>query len=187
MDFYDKNIKKINKVSENSIIKIKTNAQLQLEDARVRRKIDELPLQNGKMNTISVILSYYLFGLSVNDISILTKIPNDQINNIISSSMFNEMVEKITKSIIQSDQSNVREFLQQQTKKAATKVVEIMENAPTKYALLAAQDILDRSGHRPVDIVEHINKMDAELRIVHITKDENKLKEIKDVEFEEIK
>ena len=33
-------------------------------------------------------------------------------------------------------------------------------------------DLLDRSGHRPIDTVEHINKMDGELRIVHITKDD---------------
>lgn len=38
---------------------IKTNTQLQQEDARIRHKIDELPLQTGKMNTISVVLSYY--------------------------------------------------------------------------------------------------------------------------------
>ncbi len=170
-----------------NITKIKTNKQLQLEDARVRHRIDELPLQDSKMNTISVIISYYLFGLSNNDISIITKIPLKQINNIIMLPAFNEMVDKITSSILESDQSNVRDYLQQQTKKAANKIVEIMQTGSTKYSLEAAKDILDRSGHRPVDVVEHINKMDAELRIVHITKDEKKLNEIKDVEFEEIK
>ena len=62
-----------------------------------------------------------------------------------------------------------------------------METAAPKYALAAAQDILDRGGHRPVDVVEHINKMDGELRIVHITKDEKILNTIKDVDYEEIK
>ena len=77
--------------------------------------------------------------------------------------------------------------LQNQTKKAAQKVMEIMETASPKYALAAAQDILDRGGHRPVDIVEHVNKMDGELRIVHITKDEKLLNSVQDVEFTEIK
>ena len=62
-----------------------------------------------------------------------------------------------------------------------------METASPKYALAAAQDILDRGGHRPVDIVEHVNKMDGELRIVHITKDEKLLNSVQDVEFTEIK
>ena len=62
-----------------------------------------------------------------------------------------------------------------------------MENAAPKFALEAAKDILDRGGHRPVDIVEHINRMDGELRIVHIKKDESAISKIQDAEFEEIK
>lgn len=179
--------RKIEPNSKKDLIKIKTNTQLQEEEARVRHRIDELPIQDGKMNTISVVLSYYLFGLSNNDISIITKLPLEQINNIIMLPAFTDMMNKVTKSILERDQDNVRDFVQQQTKKAATKVVEIMENASPKYALMAAQDILDRGGHRPIDIVEHINKMDGELRIVHITKDEKAMNNIKDVEFEEIK
>lgn len=179
--------KKIEPNNRKDLIKIKTNTKLQQEEARIRHRIDELPIQNGKMNTISVILSYYMFGLSNEDISTITKIPLEQINNIIMLPAFSDMMNKVTKAILEKDQDNVRDFVQQQTKKAATKVVEIMENASPKYALLAAQDILDRGGHRPVDVVEHINKMDGELRIVHITKDEKAEKEIQDVEFEEIK
>jgi hypothetical protein len=179
--------KKIDKTNSLNVVKVKTNKQLQEEDARVRHRIDELPLQDNKMNTISVIISYYLFGLSLNDISIITKIPIEQINNIVMLPAFNEMCQKITTSILESDQNNVRDFIQQQTKKASNKIVEIMETAAPKYALAAAQDILDRGGHRPIDVVEHINKMEGELRIVHIQKDENALNKIQDVEFEEIK
>ena len=180
-------VKKIEPTNKLITTKIKTNQQLQEEDTRIRRKIDELPIQNGKMNTISVVLSYYLFGLSVNDISIITKLPTEQVQNIIMLPAFNEMLDKVTQSIIENDTDNVREFIAKQTKKAADKIVQIMETAPAKYSLAAAQDILDRGGHRPIDVIEHRNKMDGELRIVHITKDENKINNIKDVEFEEIK
>lgn len=180
-------VKKIEPTNNIVATKIKTNQQLQEEDARVRHRIDELPLQDGKMNTISVVLSYYLFGLNTRDISIVTKLPEEQVQNIIMLPAFSEMMDKVTKSIIENDTESVRDYLQKNTKKAAEKVMQIMETAPAKYALAAAQDILDRGGHRPVDIVEHINKMDGELRIVHITKDESKIKEIKDIEFEEIK
>lgn len=166
---------------------IKTNTQLQQEDARIRHKIDELPLQTGKMNTISVVLSYYLFGLTTRDISIITKLPEDQVQNIIMLPAFDQMLKAVTKSIIENDTQDVRDFISKQTKKAASKVVEIMETASPKFALEAAKDLLDRGGHRPVDIVEHVNKMDGELRIVHIRKDEIKEKAIQDVEFEEIK
>ena len=179
--------KKIEKTNNLNVVSIKSNTKLQEEEARIRHRIDELPLQDGKMNTISVILSYYLFGLNSYDISIMTKIPEEQINKIIMLPAFDEMVQKVTKSILEKDTDDVRNFISQQSKKAATKVVQIMETAPAKYALAAAQDLLDRSGHRPVDTVEHINKMDGELRIVHITKDERANKDIQDVEFEEIK
>jgi hypothetical protein len=179
--------KKIEPISKQHVTKIKTNTQLQQEEARIRHRIDELPLQDGKMNTLSVVLSYYLFGLSVRDISIMTKIPEENVSNIIMLPAFDEMVKKVTTSILENDQNNVRDFVQKNTIKAANKIMEIMETAAPKYALAAAQDILDRGGHRPVDVVEHINKMDGELRIVHITKDEKVLNAIKDVDYEEIK
>jgi hypothetical protein len=179
--------KKIEPTNKLNVTKIKTNRQLQEEEARVRHRIDELPMQDGKMNTLSVVLSYYLFGLSVRDISIMTKIPEENISNIIMLPAFDEMMKKVTTAILENDQNNVRDYIQKQTVKAANKVMEIMETAAPKYALAAAQDILDRGGHRPIDIVEHVNKMDGELRIVHITKDEKVLNAIKDVDYEEIK
>ena len=169
------------------ITKIKTNSQLQEEDARIRHKIDELPIQDGKMNSISVVLSYYMFGLSIRDIAIITKFTEEQVQNIIMLPAFSEMMNKVTQSIIENDSNSVRDYIQKQTKKAANKIMEIMETAAPKYALAAAQDILDRGGHRPVDVVEHINKMDGELRIVHITKDEKAINNIVEAEFEEIK
>ena len=190
MDIMLSNGQIVNKIEPtNKLVttKIKTNTKLQEEEARIRHRIDELPLQDGKMNTISVVLSYYLFGLTNNDISIITKIPIEQINNIIMLPAFSEMMDKVTKSIIENDTENVRDYIQKNTKKAAEKVMQIMETAAPKYALEAAKDILDRGGHRSIDVIEHRNKMDGELRIVHITKDEKQLNNIKDVEFEEIK
>lgn len=165
---------------------LKSNTQLQIEEAKARRKIDDLPIKNSKMNTISVVLSYYLFGLSNKDISLITKLPEEQINSIIMLPAFSEMMQSVTKSIIEKDTDDVRNFIATQTKKAAKKVVDIMENASPKFALEAAKDLLDRGGHRPVDIVEHINRMDGELRIVHIKKDESAINKIQDAEFEEI-
>ena len=100
---------------------------------------------------------------------------------------FSEMMNEVTKAIIEKDTDDVRNYISMQTKAAAKKVVDIMENGPVKYALDAAKDVLDRGGHRPIDIVEYVNKMDGELRIVHIKKDESAIGKIQDAEFEEIK
>ena len=159
-------------------LKLKSNLQLQVEEAKARRKIEDLPIQNSKMNTISVVLAYYLFGLSVHDICLITKLPEEQVSSIMMLPAFSEMMNEVTKAIIEKDTDDVRNYISMQTKAAAKKVVDIMENGPVKYAL---------GGHRPIDIVEHINKMDGELRIVHIKKDENAIGKIQDAEFEEIK
>lgn len=180
-------VKKIEPTNKQVVTTIKTNKKLQEEEARIRHRIDELPLQNGKMNTISVVLSYYLFGLNTNDIAIMTKLPIEQVENIIMLPAFDEMLKSVTKAIVENDTEDVRTYIQKQTKRAATKVLEIMETASPKFALEAAKDILDRGGHRPIDIVEHVNKMDGELRIIHIKKDEKEINNIKDVDFEEIK
>jgi len=166
---------------------LKSNTQLQIEEAKARRKIEDLPIKNSKMNTISVVLAYHLFGLSVKDISLITKLPEEQISSIIMLPAFDEMMKEVTKAIIEKDTDDVRNYISMQTKAAAKKVVDIMENGPVKYALDAAKDVLDRGGHRPVDIVEHINRMDGELRIVHIKKDENAINNIQDATFEEVK
>ena len=166
---------------------LKSNTKLQVEEAKARRKIDDLPIQNSKMNTVSVVLSYYLFGLSSKDISLITKLPEEQVSSIMMLPAFSEMLQAVTKSIIEKDTDDVRNYIAMQTKAAAKKVVDIMENGPVKYALDAAKDVLDRGGHRPVDIVEHINRMDGELRIVHIKKDETAINNIQEAEFEEIK
>lgn len=180
-------VQKITPTNQQVVKKIKSNSQLQEEEARIRHRIDELPIQDSKMNTISVVLCYYMYGLSLHDISIITKLPIEQVQNIVMLPAFSEMMQNVTKSIIENDTNNVRDYIAQQSKKAANKITEIMETAPAKYALAAAQDILDRSGQRPVDVIEHINKLDGELRIVHITKDEKAINEIQDAEFSEIK
>ena len=170
--------------------KIKTNTQLQYEEANVRKKLTDLP-EISNINIFSQILCYKMFGLSSQDIATITKIELQNVHNILMSQDFNDYETKMMESITKTEAENVREFISAKSKKAAEKILEIMDCDNPKFALSAAQDILDRAGHRPVDVVEHRNKMDSELRILYITKDEaakQKLEEIKpvDAEFEEI-
>lgn len=185
-------VNKVEPKSEQSLTKIKTNTQLQIEEAEARRKLSDLPdLKN--VNLISQVLCYHMFGLSLQDISTVTHIPLENIQTIVMSTEFNEYKNKMLQSIKENDEEDVRNFLSSASRKAANKVVDIMQNcANPKYSLAAAQDILDRSGQRPVDVVEHRQKLDNELRIVYIKKDDKakeKLENIKqiDADFEEIK
>lgn len=169
---------------------VKTNQQLQYEDANVRRKLSDLPKLDN-INIFSQVLCYKMFGLSAEDIATITKIELKNIHNILMSQEFSEYEANMLKSIQERDSSDVRDFISAHSKQAANKILEILECGNPKFALPAAQDILDRAGHRPVDVVEHRNKLDNELRVLFITKDEkarHELEQIKpvDAEYEEI-
>jgi hypothetical protein len=55
---------------------------------------------------------------------------------------------------------------------AAKKIINLAQSDAEVLAFKASQDVLDRAGHRPVDIVEHRHKMEDALNIVYIKKDE---------------
>jgi hypothetical protein len=63
-------------------------------------------------------------------------------------------------------------FAQRHAKDAANKVIELAASDSEVLAFKASQDVLDRAGHRPADIVEHRVKMEDALNIVFIKKDE---------------
>lgn len=182
-------VEKVEPLNKSAVI-MKNSAQLQYEDAKVRRKLTDLP-EVSNMNVLSQIMCYDLFGLSVQDIATITKLTEQNVRTVLMSYDYGEFKKKMLASITETDKDNVREFIAANSKRAAEKVLEIMECGNPKYALPAAQDVLDRAGHRPVDVVEHRSKMDNELRILFVSKNENDKKEleainVQDAEFTEV-
>lgn len=182
-------VEKVEPLNKSAVI-MKNSAQLQYEDAKVRRKLTDLP-EVSNMNVLSQIMCYDLFGLSVQDIATITKLTEQNVRTVLMSYDYGEFKKKMLASITETDRDNVRDFIAANSRKAAEKVLEIMECGNPKYALPAAQDVLDRAGHRPVDVVEHRSKMDNELRILFVSKNENDKKEleainVQDAEFTEV-
>jgi nitrate reductase alpha subunit len=67
----------------------------------------------------------------------------------------------------------VQAILVEHAKNAAEKVVELASSDNDVLAFKASQDILDRTGNRPVDIVEHRHRMVDALQVVFIKRDAN--------------
>lgn len=182
-------VEKVEPLNKSAVI-MKNSAQLQYEDAKIRRKLTDLP-EVSNMNVLSQIMCYDLFGLSIQDIATITKLTEQNVRTVLMSYDYGEFKKKMLASITETDKDNVRDFIAANSRKAAEKVLEIMECGNPKYALPAAQDVLDRAGHRPVDVVEHRSKMDNELRILFVSKNENDKKEleainVQDAEFTEV-
>lgn len=160
--------------------------------ARTKRSISELPLPPQKMNAVSLVLFYSMWGLADNDIAIACSISRDQVNNIKKLPEYMAMSQDIQASVLQHETNEVRDIFQKHARGAAQKIVEMAINAEDDSVLgfKASQDILDRAGHRPADVVLHKHGLDDSLKIVYIQQQPSETipdASIIDADFEEVK
>lgn len=144
--------------------------------AKTRRTISELPMPPEKMSGIGLVAFYTLFGLSAQDISVALegRLTKEQVENIRELDAYREFIDTAKANILHTEQNKVRELFEQHADKAATKIINLAESDNDVLAFKASQDVLDRAGHRPADIVEHRHKMEDALQIVITKKDDTK-------------
>jgi hypothetical protein len=156
------------KSSENVLVQSDGQAQHIL--AKTQRKLIDLPSTTDMCNASAVVLSYSLYGLSDEDIAIATNLSVKQVGIIRMSDVYTKLQEAVVEQIIESDSDNIRAFLSAASKSAAMRVVQISASQDEMLALAASKDILDRTGHRPAEIVNHKHTMDGGLRIEIVDK-----------------
>lgn len=141
--------------------------------ARTRMTVAELPLPPKQLSAIAMVAFYTLYGLSDRDISIALeeKLTEEQITNIRELTPYKEFIATAKANMLHTETETVREMFEQHAPIAAQKIVELAQSDVEVLAFKASQDVLDRAGHRPADIVEHRHKMDDALRIVIERKD----------------
>jgi hypothetical protein len=154
-----------------SFVEVPSNTQAQRQVAATRRRLADLPAPPKTMNAVSVVVSYTLFGLSDTDMAIATGMTVEQIERIKELDAFKSMLDTVSNNIVSNDVDDVRTMFKVQAKHAATKLVELADSENEVVALKASQDILDRAGHRPADVVEHRHAMDGGLTIKVIKQD----------------
>lgn len=153
------------------LINIPANSEAQKLVIKANRRIADLPALPERMNGSSVVLVYSLFGLADTEIAVATGLTVEQIEIIRAHDSYQTMMEELRKNVIAADQDAVRKMIHQHTVAAQSKIIDVMQNSEDdKTALKAAQDVMDRAGYRPVDIVEHNVKMEGTLRILHVEK-----------------
>lgn len=132
-----------------------------------RRYLDELPAKAELMNPIAVVLMYRLFGMHDDDIAYLISVPVEKIQALADMPEFAKLREVILGNIREFDQDLVRKTLNKNSIIAANAIVGMLsdEDASPGERLSAAKDILDRTGNRPADIVEHRHSINGGLNI----------------------
>ena len=157
-------------VADEILVAVPNTEELKREVVASRKRIGDLPVPPNQMNTLSVIISYSLFGITDEDISNTLLIPLDQLKTIKASDSYGGLQETFLKNIVESDLSDVRGMFVQKSRTAAQTMFSLLGSESEAMRGHAAKDILDRAGQRPVDIVEHRHKMEGGLTIEYVEK-----------------
>ncbi|MCA2510536.1 MAG: hypothetical protein IM561_09150 [Microcystis sp. M60BS1] len=152
-----------------NLVEIPSGSEAQKLVAKSRRSVAELPFQPGQMNIISLVLFYTVWGLSASDTAIQLGISSTQVRNIQELEAYKQIQEDLKKSVLEFEVNDVRAMMQRHAVGAAQKVVDLLEEDGA-LGLAAAKDILDRTGNRPVDVIEHRHKMEDVLKIEIVEK-----------------
>jgi len=139
----------------------------------IRRSLSDLPIQPRQMNAVGAVLCYVLYGLDDEEVATATGLKSDQVMQLKLSDAYVHMHDAIVRTVLDSETDVVRELIAKNAKRAASTMVDALD-APTRAdRMAAARDILDRSGHRPTDVVEHRHRMDGGLVIEIVRRDDN--------------
>jgi hypothetical protein len=149
-------------------VEIPTHREAQRVIAGTRRKLADLPEVPKTMNAVGAILAYTLFGMDDEEIAIATKLTIEQIGRLKVGDAYSQMHEAIVRTIVDSETDVVRDMLAKNARNAAATMVEALQAGNRSDRMAAARDILDRSGHRPADIIEHRHRVDGGLVIEYI-------------------
>lgn len=139
-----------------------------------RRKLSELPEIPRTLNAISVVAAYTLFGLDDDEIALACGITTGQLGRIREQPTYKKMYAGIVDTVLEAETNEVRSIFVQHSRKAATRIVQAIDDEGGTGMLAAAQ-VLDRSGHRPADVIEHRHKVEGGLVIEIIRKDDSKI------------
>ena len=142
---------------------------------QTRRKVSDLPALPKQMNAIGAVFSYVMFGLDDEEIASATGLDVAQVAQIRDSDPYRQLHEAIIRTVLDGQSDTVREMFARNARHAATTMVEALQSGTRADRMAAARDILDRSGHRPADVVEHRHRMDGGLVIEVVRRDSVKI------------
>lgn len=160
--------------ARNALIDVPTNREATRLVVEARKKLADLPDVPKTMNTVSVVLSYTLFGLADVEIALATGMTETQIGIVKMHDAYTQMHDAVITSIISTESNDVRSLFEQHSRRAVNTMLSVLDNSKSEVnKIVVARDLLDRAGHRPADVVEHRHKMDGGLTIEIITRDKN--------------
>jgi hypothetical protein len=150
----------------------------------VNRYMSDLPGDVNSTRAIAVIASLTLFGLSAREVSYICNTETDKVEAIKQSERYGDFTTNIIDNVMRAQSDNVRAMFVNNARPAAEHIISGLKSKIPEVRHMAAKEVLDRGGFRPVDVVEHRVRHENELKIVHIRGDAEKSVTI-DADYEE--
>jgi hypothetical protein len=136
----------------------------------ITTRIADLPVSPKQMNGIAAMIVYRLLGMPDSDIAEALGTDVEKIKTIGEARVFTDFFNQVSNQVMDLNSESIRIRFAAMSRDALNKVYEIMTDSDDKNALKAAQDILDRAGHRPADIIMHRHTMEGGLKIEYISR-----------------
>jgi hypothetical protein len=163
-ELFPKNLRKI---------ELPAAGELQKEHIRVRRSLSDMPLPAAQLNVVSAVCLYTLIGLSDRDIAEALVVDLQRVERIKMLDAYATIQDQVVKSIIDEEASDVRSIFAANARNAALTMVSLAKDADNEVVKFKAnQDVLDRAGHRPADVVLVKGQIDSTLRVVYVEEDD---------------
>ena len=156
---------RVKKPSRKPMVEVPSHSQAQAIVVNTRKRLADLPAVPQTMNAISVVLTYALFGLDDTEIAIATGFSVEQIGRIKTLEAYTQMQSAVVEQLLKNETVSVRSRIAALANSAVNKMEEALTDGPLDIAVSVARDVLDRSGNRAVDVVEHRHKMEGGLVI----------------------
>lgn len=135
---------------------------------RYRRTLADINIDFDQMNVYMLAVAYDVWGLDAFAISHLMRASPEKVEAILSSETASEIRTQLVEALRFAETASVHGYIASQALPAAKAIAATLKSPSVDARLAAAKDLLDRSGFRPADRVEHTHKFEDELRIRYV-------------------
>lgn len=150
-------------------VEVPTRSAAQRQVEKVRKTLLDLPVPPKNANGVGLVVFYRMWGLGNTDIALALGVTEEQVQAISVSPAYEMLYNDVIKRMVERDGEEIAAKISSYSHEALERVIDTVRNSDSeKYALIAARDLLDRGGHRPVDLVMHKHELDATLKIEYV-------------------
>lgn len=136
-----------------------------------KRTLADVTHEPSRMNVVMLVVAYTMWGLDSYAISRLLNVTPEQIETLQMSDLYSNTQKQLVEAVRYAEAATVHGYLTSKSHDAARVIATELKSRSADARLAAAKDILDRSGFRPADRVEHTHRFEDELRIRYIQDD----------------